>query len=192
MNRYSPYLQAVDPSRAAIPVPLTQLCSAVALLLAMEPGAKLVQQAVQRRALSGHAPAPWQELMVSGEALLHQAESWLYGRAPAQNRPQQIAQRHEILRSYSARVLYAMALKTCLRGVTIRNPLDPFAVWYLFCGDGDVPDGIEARPYCSWRGRATLESIIAAADSPEECALGLAEDTVEAMVDLEQSGAFSR
>lgn len=188
MNRYSPFLQAVDPSRAAIPVLLRPLCAAVAQVLATEPGAKLVQQSVQRRALSGHAPAPWHENLLQGQALLDQTESWLSGTGQGMSRPQQIAQRHEILRSYAARVLYAKALQTCLKGVKITKPLDPFAVWYLFCGEGEAPDGLSCRPYFAWRGRATVESVIAASSDPEECAYNFAEATVAAMKDLEESG----
>lgn len=188
MNRYSPYLQAVDPSRAAIPVLLLPLPAAVAQLLATEPGAKLVQQSVQRRASSGHAPAPWHDQLLQGQALLSQAESWLSDAGRGMPRPQQIAQRHEILRSYAARVLYAKALKTCLTGVMIRKPLDPFAVWYLFCGAGETPDGMTHRAYYAWRGRATIEAAIAASDDPEEAAFNIASDTVVAMQDLEESG----
>lgn len=190
MNRYSPFLRAVDPSRAAVPVLLTPQSSAVAQLLATEPGAKLVQQSVQRRAQAGHAPAPWHDKLLQGQALLDQTESWLSGAGQGTPRPQQIAQRHEILRLYAARVLYATALKLHLTGVQIRKPLNPFSVWYLFCAGGDVQDEGEFRTgeYFSWRGKVMLEALITSSDDPGGRANELAEDTVEAMLDLEGSG----
>lgn len=190
MNRYSPFLRAVDPSRAAIPVLLTAMSSAVAQLLPMEPGAKLVQQSVQRRAQAGHAPAPWHDRLLQDQALLSRTESWLSDAGPSLSRPQQIAQRHEILRLYAARVLYAQGLKKHLAGLRIRKPLNPFAVWYLFCAGGDVQDDGEFRTskYFAWRGKIMLEALIIESEDPEGVAESLAADTVRAMLELEESG----
>lgn len=191
MNRYSPFLRAVDPSRAAIPVLLTPLSSVVAQLLPMEPGAHLVQSAVQRRAKAGHAPAPWDELRMSDGQLQSQVEQWFSaGADQSLSRPQQIAQRHEILRLYAARVLYAQGLRTCLAGLRIRKPLNPFSVWYLFCAGGDVQDEGEFRTgeYFAWRGKTMLEFLITNSDEPEKLADELAGDTVRAMMELEESG----
>lgn len=168
MNRYSPYLMAIDPTRTSVPVRMRLLSYAAVLLLRTEPQA--LQTFLQtQNSLPPHVlRAPPPSLLSADAVDMCRLAQELSG-PPSMMR---IARRAEVLRSFAARVLLATALESAPARVRAMK-VNPFL---LLCpSSGAVVDGTpRSLAYRTWLGKVWAEQAIAGASDPAATAVTVA------------------